>query len=188
MRRFLIILTLLIPVRSFGQMNDADRILTQKREIEEQIKLNKKDMVVFVKVKGQPIPQRVINKQWPENIESTFNILKNNLGQVIYFAEFPKSESGDGVYEIKHFFNNKGQTISIETRLSFFNEDCGKGAITETLTDLYLNNFKLHGTVRQLRDNNDKPISGLICSNPNKWTIDKKGTVQELATLKKIKI
>jgi len=169
-------------------MNDADRIWTQKREIEEQIKLNKKDIVVFVKVKGQPMPQRVINEQWPESIESTYNILKNDLGQIIYFAEFPKSESSDLVFEIKHFFNNKGQTISIETRQSFFNKDCGNGPITETLTDLYLNNFRLHGTVRQLRDSKDNGVSGSICNNPNKRTIDKKATAQELASLKKIKI
>lgn len=169
-------------------MNDADRILKQKREIEEQIQFNKKDIIVFVKINGQPIPQRVINQQWPENIESTFNILKDNSGQVIYFAEFPKSESGDWFYEIKHFFNDNGQTISIETRLSFFNADCGTGAITETLTDLYLNNFKLHGTVRQLRDNNNNPISGSICINPYKWPVDKKGTARELMSLKKIKI
>lgn len=169
-------------------MNDADRILTQKREIEKQIQSSKKDIIVFVKIKGHATPQRVHNEQWPENIETTYNIFKNDLGQIIYFAEFPKSESGDGVYEIKHFFNNKGHTTSIETRLSFFNEDCGKGAITEILTSLYLNNFKHHSTLRQLRDENDKPISGSICTNPFKWTIDKKGTAQELVSLKKIKI
>lgn len=173
---------------SFGQMNDADRILKQKREIEEQIQLNKKEITVFAKIKGQPIPQRVSNQQWPENIESTYNVLKNNLGQIIYFAEFPKSKSGDWIYEIKYFFNNKGQTISIETRLSFFNEDCGTGAITETLTDLYLNSFKLLGTIRQLRDSKDNSVSGSICSNPYKWPIDKKGTSEELLNFKQIKI
>lgn len=170
-----------------GQMNDADRILNQKREIEQQIQSNKKNIAVFVKIKGLSTPQRVINEQWPENIESTYNILKNPLGQVIYFAEFPQSESGDWVYSIKHFFN-QGQTISIETRISFFNEDCGNGPITEILTELYLNNFKLHATVKQLRDSKDNTISGSLCSNPYKWSSDKKGTAQELISFKKIKI
>jgi hypothetical protein len=188
MRKLLIILTFFIAIESFGQPNDADRILTQKRGIEDQIKLNKKNLIVFVKIKGQPIPLRITNEKWPENIESTYNILKNDLGQVIYFAEFPKSESGDWVFELKHFFNNKEQTISIEKRLSFFNEDCSDGAITEILTDLYLDNFKLHGTVKQLRDSKDNPIRDANCGDPYKWPIDKKGTAQELITLKKIKI
>lgn len=172
---------------SFGQMNDADRILKQKRVIEEQIQLNQKDLIVFVKIKEESEPQRITNENWPENVESTYNILKNNSGQVIYFAEFLKREHSEGVFEIKHFFDDKEQTLVIEIRLSFFSDDCGKGPITETLTDLYLNNFKRHGTLRQLRDDKNNPINGSICSNPTKWPIDKKGTVQELMTLKKIK-
>jgi hypothetical protein len=186
-RKLLIILTFLTNC-SFGQTNGADRILTQKREIEDQIKLHKKDLIVFVKLKGQPTPQRIINEKWPENIEFTYNILKNDLGQVIYFGEFPYSESGDWVLELRHFFNNNEQTIAIEKRLSFFNEDCSEGAITEILTDLYLSNFRLHGTLKSLRDSKDNPIRDANCGDHYKWPIDKKGTAQELITLKKIKI
>ena len=62
MRNLLILLTLFVTFRSFGQMNEANRILSQKLEIEEQVQLNKRDLVVFVKIKGVVIPQRITNK------------------------------------------------------------------------------------------------------------------------------
>lgn len=188
-RNLIIILTLLSAMKSLGQVNDATRILLQKREIDNQVQSNKANLIVFVKIKGQPVPQRIISEQWSENIESTFNILRNKFDQIIYFGEFPKSESGDWVLELKHYFNDKGQTISIEKRLTFLNEDCGEGPITETVDYLYVNNFKLYATLKlPVLDSKGNPVKDVHCSDPYNWPFEKKGTAQELITLKKIKI
>jgi hypothetical protein len=188
MRKLLIILTFLSTLKSFGQVNDATRILLQKKEIEEQVQSSKKDLVVFVKVKGQEIPQRVISEKWPENIESTYNIFKNDSGQVVYFGEFPKSESGDWVLELKHYFDNRGQTFSFEKRLTFFNKDCSDGPVTEILTDLYLSNFKLLEQVKSLRDNKGNPIRDSNCGDPYNWPTVKKATTSALIGVKKIQL
>ena len=171
------------------QPNTADRILFEKRRLDSLLQSKKKNILVYVKVKDTQAPRKVINEQWPGDIESTYNILKNDMGQVVYFAEFPISESGDWTLELKHYFNKDGKTIVFEKRISFFNEDCAEGAITEVSTDLFANNFKLHATIKSLQDSKGNSLAQdhfKNCWDPYKWTLDKKGSADELLNLKKI--
>jgi hypothetical protein len=121
--------------------------------------------------------QIVENENWPENIETTFNVLKNTSGQVIYIGEFPTSESGDWTLELKHFFIHEGETFSFEKKLIFFNNDCGDGVVVEKLTDFFTKDFKLILKLRQLRDGKGYGLTDHNnCSDPYQWPLAKKGT------------
>jgi hypothetical protein len=189
MKLRVLVLILAVTVTAWGQANEVDLLIKKKKEIEAKIKSNKNDLIVFAQIKGEKKMQVVKNENWPENIETTFNILKSASGQIIYLGEFPSSESGDWTLELKHFFNDKGETFAFEKRLTFFNEDCGNGVVVEKLTNFFTKDFKLIGTLRQLRDGNDNAITDhKSCSDPYQWTIDKKGSVSELMKLKKIEL
>ena len=177
----LLLICLGSTVTASGQSNEVDLLIRKKKEIEEKITSNKDDQIVLVRIVGQEKLVVVKDKNWPDDIETTFNILKNSSGQIIYIGEFPTSQSGDWTLDLKHFFNEQGETFAFEKRLVFFNDECGDGVVIETLTDFFTKGFKRIGTLRQLRDGKDNPITDLeSCSDPYQWPIEKKGSVSEL--------
>ncbi|HEY0653665.1 MAG TPA: hypothetical protein VGD65_11085 [Chryseosolibacter sp.] len=129
--------------------------------------------------------KRVINEDLPENIETTFNILKDQNGQIVYIGEFPTSESGDWSLELKHYFAD-GRLIAFEKRLAYFNGECTDRAVIETIIELYDKDFKIVKTTKTLTDNDGKKMDEEKCSDPYQWPLDKRGTVSELVKLKGI--
>ncbi len=128
--KYILILFSIVTLSACGQslLTNQER---KKLEIEKLLTTNKKKIIVLVKVTGQSNLQEVIGENWPENIEATYNILKNQSGQIIYLGEFPISESGDWTLELKHFFGDDGKLIAFEKRLTYFNEQCTDGAVIE---------------------------------------------------------
>lgn len=176
-------------INAWGQPNELDLLLKQKKEIEDRVAAKKDKLIVLVRIKGEEKTQVVKNENWPENIETTFNVLKNEAGQVIYVAEFPTSESGDWTLELKHFFNDAGETFIFQKRLTYFNDDCGNGVVIDTQTDVFGKGFSYIGTLKQLVDGKGIPIADrTTCSDPYQWTVDKKSTALELMRLKKIQL
>lgn len=158
----------------------------RRKEIEKQIAKDQDKLIVLVRVKGQKDLQKVLNKNWPENIETTFNILKNQKGQVIYIGESPTSESGDWNLELKHYFADNGQLIAFEKRLSYFNEECTEGAVVENIIELYDNSFNLIKTSKKITDIHGNELPA--CENAYDWTFEKRGTLPEFAMLKGIQL
>jgi hypothetical protein len=121
--RYITIIFLLLTISSCGQSRLTDQREKERREIEKQITTDKDKLIVLVKVKGQVDLQTVINQNWPDNIETTYNILKNQQGQIIYVGEFPTSESGDWTLGLKHYFSGNGNLVAFEKRLSYFKQN-----------------------------------------------------------------
>src|SRR5688572_12360460 len=112
--RYITILTLLYTITACGQGDTADQLEKRRLEIEKRIDTNLKKLIVLVKVKGKLDLLKVINENWPEDIETTYNILKNEKGQIIYIGEFPTSESGDWTLGLKHFYSDNGQLVAFQ--------------------------------------------------------------------------
>jgi hypothetical protein len=184
--RYLIIIFLLTTDFVYGQGTLGDQQEKRKQEIENLITSNEDRLIVLVKVFEQETLKKVINQQWPENIETTFNILKNQNGQIIYIGEFPTSQSGDWSLEVKHYFTDNGQLIAFEKRLAYFNRECTDGAVIERVIEFYDNDFKVIKTSKKLEDNNGKKMNEEKCGDPYQWPLDKRGTVSELIQLKRI--
>ncbi|UXE67272.1 MAG: hypothetical protein KA713_01310 [Chryseotalea sp. WA131a] len=173
---------------SCGQRTLTDQLEKERIEIENKIANDKNKLVVLVKVTGQTDLIKVIEQNWPDDIETTYNILKNQRGQIIYLGEFPTSESGDWSLGLKHYFGDNGKLIAFEKRLSYFNVDCTDGAVIETIIELYDNDFKVAKTSKTQTDNNGKELKVKDCEHAYNWDIDKRGTVTELVQLKKISV
>jgi hypothetical protein len=186
--RYTIILLPLISISSCGQGTLTDQREKERLEIAKQVTSNKEKIVVLVKVNGQTDLERVINQEWPDNIETTYNILKNQRGQIIYLGEFPTSQSGDWTLGLKHYFGDNGKLIAFEKRLSYFNEDCTGGAVVETIIELYDNNFKVIKTTKTQTDNEGRQLKVKDCGPAYNLILEKRGTVNELVQLKKIKL
>jgi hypothetical protein len=180
------ILFLLLSISSCGQGTLTDQREKERLEIENQIKADK--LIILVKVKGQAELKKVIDQNWPEDIETTYNIFKDQRGQIIYLGEFPTSQSGDWSLGLKHYFGDNGKLIAFEKRLSYFNEDCTDGAVIETIIELYDNDFKIIKTTKTQTDNKGRELKVKDCGHAYNWTFDKRGTVNELVQLKKIRL
>lgn len=181
--KFLSLLLFLCPTISQAQ-NDLIEHQDQKRQEIESL-IVPENLEVLVKIAGQKELKKVINKNWPQNIDITFNILKNESGKIVYIGEFPTSESGDWNLELKHFFDDNGHLVAFEQRLAFFNEECTDGAVVEDIIELYDSSFKVIKTTKTLTDNNGKPINS--CDHAYDWKYDKRPTVAEFIKLKGIK-
>jgi hypothetical protein len=186
--RYTLILFLLLSISSCGQGTLTDQLEREKLEIERQVTTDKDKLMILVKVKGQSDLKKVIDHNWPYDIETTYNILKSNRGQIIYLGEFPTSQSGDWTLGLKHYFGVNGKLIAFEKSLSYFNEDCTDGAVIETIIELYDNDFKVIKTTKIQTDNKGKELKVKDCGHAYNWDIDKRGTVNELVQLKKIRL
>src|SRR5258705_3132290 len=130
------ILFSIVITAACGQSKVA-KVLTIEKERDNIEKKIGNNVIVLVKTHGQEDLMKVIDKQWPENIETTFNILQNQSGRIIYVAEFPTSESGDWFVIIKRYFNDGGRIIALEKEFKYFNESCTSGSVISTLIELY---------------------------------------------------
>ena len=186
--RYTLILFLLLSISSCGQATLADQREREKLEIDRQVTTDKDKLIILVKVTGQTDLEKVIDQNWPDDIETTYNIFKNNRGQIIYLGEFPTSQSGDWTLGLKHYFGDNGKLIAFEKRLSYFNENCTDGAVIETIIELYDNDFKVIKTTKTQTDNKGRELKVKDCGHAYNWTFDKRGTVNELVQLKKIRL
>jgi hypothetical protein len=165
-----------------------DNLEKQKLEIENQLKNEKADLTTLVKIYGQTDLRKVIGKNWPDDIETTYNILKNQKGKIILIAEFPTSPSGDWILGFEHYFSDNGNLIAFEKRFSYFSGGCGEGMVNVNEIELYDNEFKIINATKTLRDQNDKDLNETQCGNPNDQDSPKRQTVKELMKLLKIRL
>ena len=85
--RYTTTLFLLLSISSCGQGTLTDQREKERLEIEKQVTTDKNKLIILVKVKGQTDLRKVINQNWPDDIETTYNIFKNQRGQIIYLGE-----------------------------------------------------------------------------------------------------
>jgi len=135
---------LLLIICSCGQGELADRLENDKQKIEDTILVDKDKLDVLVQITGQPKLQIVVDQKWPDNIVTTYNILKDKNGNIIYVGEFPTCESGDWNLKFAHFFDSSGLLIAFEEELKFFNEPCSADIVIFTDREIYDSAFKVN--------------------------------------------
>jgi hypothetical protein len=179
--------------QSAEEVSKLDMVKKETPQINEVLKRileNKDSIVILVKITGQKDLVKVINRNWPENIETTYNVFKNQQGQIIYIAEFPTSESGDWDLRLEYFFSEVGQLTAFVKDFSFFNSPClGEGIANEQLLELYDSDFNVIETIKTLTDDKGKPLDEKKCRNTNyDIEYDIRPTANEFMELKGIRI
>jgi hypothetical protein len=112
-------------------------------------------LIVLVKVPGSNKLLPVKGDNYPEEIETTYNLFKDKEGKIIYVVEVPQSESGDWFIDYKSYFNSSGKLIAFTREANFFNSECvaeDSEPAHETLTKYYT-----------LNDNNSKALKKSLC-------------------------
>lgn len=138
----------------------------QKKQVDSIFRLNRKNLTILVKIPGKSNLVEVRNENWPEEIETTYNLLKDETGKVILFIESPYSESGDWNITYAHYFDNAGRTFAFTRQTNFFNSICTEGVAYETITEYYNSQFVKQSNEYKLVDTSGHPLNKSKCQFP----------------------
>jgi hypothetical protein len=152
--------------RLLPESDIGERLRYQKRIIDTEFNHSKTKLIVLVKLADNDELVRVTNEEFPEDIETTFNIFEDSLGQVITISEFPFSRSGDWYISLTHYFDKDERTFAFEKQTNFFNSICTDGAAYETKTEFYNSDFQLIDKEYKLVDKENKPLQMDSCGFP----------------------
>ncbi len=107
----------------------------------------------------------VKGNNWPDEIETTYNIYKDSSGKVIYVAEIPESESGDWFVAYRSYFDDAGKLFAFVKETSFFNGACSghDDVVHEKLIKYYDNKDRVTDSLFKIVDQNGKRLKKLDC-------------------------
>lgn len=148
-----------ISINSNYQANPPLSELKKKKDvIDKYLSKYKKSAIVYAKVPGKRKLVPIKNEHWPEDVECTYNIFKNQADKIICIFEIPYSESGDWSIIYKHYFDDDGKTFSFSKKESIFDNNVEGGAVKEYLVRFYNDKFKNIGEINRVTDKDDRPI------------------------------
>ncbi|QHS54629.1 hypothetical protein GWR56_03365 [Mucilaginibacter sp. 14171R-50] len=154
-------------ISGFAQTKAIDRskansllvLLKSKRAaVDAYVKKHDKKLLLYSKIPGEKIPVRVKNGKWPDEVEYSYNLLKDSLGKIVMIAEIPFSQSGDWYITYTHYFDEDGNTYAFKKETNTFDSEVKDGVIYETLIRYYGASLKLLNKTYSLKDKGGKPI------------------------------
>lgn len=117
------------------------RLLETKVLTDTLISQNKLQLEILVQQPDSEKLMVVVNEEFPEEVERTFNIWRDSEDRIVFIGEYPHSRSGDWYIEYKHYFNEAGETFAFERITNFFNSMCADAVAYEVITDFYNSEF-----------------------------------------------
>jgi len=144
----------------FSRQSDSTllKLKNKKTAADRSIKKNSDDLIILVKLPGKKTLVRIVNGEWPEEIEYTYNVLKDPAGRVILVSQVPYSESGDWFITYTHYFDEYGKTYAFRKETNVFDDDVKGGIVFETLLKYYNTDFKVMKQFYTLQDKGGKAI------------------------------
>jgi len=142
-----------------------ERLKGQKAQIDTLFKRNPNEIKVFALFEDDQIPREIYDQDFPDNVVTTFNLLRDSKGRLIRISEFPFSRSGDWHIGLTHYFDNQGKTFAFERKTNFFNSICTEIAF-ETVTEYYDSDFNRLDSIYTLIDGDNKELERDSCQFP----------------------
>jgi hypothetical protein len=149
----------LLPEPDIIERLKGQKIIIDTLQSQDKLKLE-----VLVKEPNKEKLKIVLNENWPETIETTYNIWKNENGNIILIGEFPTSESGDWYIEYLQYFDKKEKTFAFQRNTNFFNSMCTDGVAYEKITEYYNSDFNRIERNYSLTDKNKKELKKDDCA------------------------
>ncbi|WP_258097436.1 hypothetical protein [Marinoscillum pacificum] len=94
---------------TFGSNEHAERV----EQLNNIIKANQEfiskyeDQVELMAIVGTSTePINLPDRQWPDNVSTSINIIKSESGTLTYYAEYPSSESGDWFIGYRYYLDS----------------------------------------------------------------------------------
>jgi hypothetical protein len=147
-----------------GKYDLAD--LKQEKKRIDKLAADTSKLIVLAKIPGKDTPVKVVNDKYPDEVETTYNLLMDDNGNIIYTVEIPFSDSGDWDISYKSYFDKNGRLFAFEREAGFFNSQCTKndvGAAHEKLTRYY-NGSQPVDSIYQLVGDDKKPLIKSKCT------------------------
>ena len=108
-------------------------------------------LLLFAKAPGKEETIKVKNGEWPEEVEVSYNVLRNAKGKIIMIMEIPFSQSGDWSITYTHYFDDAGNTYAYKKETNVF-DDVKGGIIYGTEVNYYDSSFKPLARSKTLQD------------------------------------
>lgn len=131
---------------------------SKKSATDKALKRYSKKLIVLAKLSGRKTLVKVKGENWPDNLECTYNILKDSVGRIIFLAQLPFSESGDWFISNAHYFDEQGNTYAFEQQETVFDDEVKGGVIKHVIRKLYGEHFENVLTINKITDTHDKAI------------------------------
>jgi hypothetical protein len=163
---FLIIVSLSINAQpsAITKTKAADSVLTslkaKKIALDKYIGKHAKEVITLVKLPNKTRLQEIKNDKWPDEIEYSYNILRDPAGKIMMAVISPNSESGDWDVVYKYYFDDKGNTFAFYEDQSIFNDNVKGEVVRTTLLKYYADDFKIISQNTALLNKDWHPIKG----------------------------
>jgi len=136
-----------------------------KRSID---KLANDSNVVITLVKKPDSYNLVLVKdgKFPDDVEVTYNLIKDKNGNIVLISESPTSESGDWDIEYLNYFDKSGKLFAFERIAGFFNSECtidADDAAHEDLIKYYDKDFNVISSKYTLTDSKHRKLKKSKC-------------------------
>ncbi len=123
---------------------------------------DKVELMAIIEDSNKPIP--LPNREWPDNVSTSINMLRNDKNEITYYAEYPTSESGDWSIGYQYLINGASKkVISFRRIANFFNSECASGVVKEQSTYYFSTNQKLIGKSYSLLNQENKDLTHELC-------------------------
>lgn len=158
------------------------------RKIEIDNMMSDSTLKVLVKVKGKRELQVVKERGYPRNIETTYNLLIDTTGKVLFISEMPYNATSDWFIAYKSYFDDEGKLFAFQRQNNFLNNGCTHGAAMENSIGYYNEDFLLVDSLYTITDTYKKPLDKKACKFPYnfKYTVNK--TLNEYLAAKNIRL
>lgn len=157
-----------------------------KSKIDTIFNYSKDKIIELAKLEDRSEPVLIKNDNLPDNVETSYTILKDSLGKIISVSESPFSKSGDWFMIFTHYFDNNGKTFAFERQTNFFNSICTDGVAYETITEYYNSDFGLVEKEYELTDENNKVLQKDSCQLPYEYKYTVSTNLEEYLKIQKI--
>lgn len=175
---------------SSSQNKEEDKALKElaalKRDIDNM--MSDSTLQVLVKVKGKRELQLIKDRGYPRNIETTYNVLRDTTGRVLFISEMPYNATSEWFIAYKSYFDENGKLFAFQRQNNFLNNGCTHGAAMENSVGYYNEDFLLVDSLYTITDTYKKPLDKKACKFPYnfKYTVNK--TLDEYLAAKNIKL
>jgi hypothetical protein len=112
-------------------------------------------------------PVRVVNGEWPDNTIVSINVLRDQQDNVIYYAEYPFSQSGDWSIGYEYYAHaDDGNIYGFRRTANFFNSMCEDGVLQEESVYYFDKDFILIEKDYSLTNTDGNSVMGTNCYFP----------------------
>ncbi|TZF84581.1 hypothetical protein FW774_06230 [Pedobacter sp. BS3] len=151
--------------RNGNQGNSQLQELKARKQVTDSL-IHVKGLNVLVKVKDQDKLVPVEGKKFPANIETTYNVLKDDQGRILYVGEMPFSATQDWFIVYKSYYGTDGKLFAFQRLNNFLHSRCAPGAAMEDLTEYFDAKFNVIDSTYTLKDTYGKALQRDSCTFP----------------------